>query len=1343
MVTPENARALTSDEFAALNAEGKTSVLRALFVAGADEGELEDNRTSWQKQLDWYRQAVALGGHVQVFADLNVEGKASVLRSLVNSAVCEDRLENNLARCLQVIALSGKTQEFAELNAEGKEAVLKALLNAGIVERQLDDNRGSWQKKLDWFCQAAALGGQAQVFTGLNAEGKTCVLTALFDAGVIERELEDNCRGWKKQLDWFCQAAALGGQPKEFASLNPKGQELVLEALSQAGVIERRLEDDRRGWQRQLHWFSRVAALSGQPKDFASLTPQGQELVLDAIWQAGNIEGRFEDDRGVWQKQLEWYRQAAALGGQTNVFISLNAEGKASVLAALGEASLVEGKLEDNRRGWERQIYWSRQARALGGQPQVFSGLNNEGKAATLAVLLNAGSAETRLDDSREGWKKALDWYRQAVSLGEIHWRDTGTALPYWVASLFETAIALPAAGLPKRGWLSVWGVLCDHQWSVDCRDRLNDLLGLHIPGEAPGGADFWLQRSPVWGVNQTLPEHAQTVVQTARVRLAQLALMQRQDLLHSCCLYKCWPVRFEGLGHWVLAHVAVFAPQLLPPITEAMTDEQSLWQPDVQAIADVLRWKNLWSDETYRAPYYITTLLPSERIDLGRYAETAEHQGEMRSWFSSLHAGDPKPMAEALQAAWLGLMSDPFSALGGLCQWLIRHGLDEADARRRARDAVLTARCDDLLQEVLNQCWDQSGADRLAYRSLENARLTEAATATRGHTPLQSAMQHNLRFFANATLSQMLGAGETENKVDAERLWDLLQLQRLGVALAVKPKRPQGWSSAHGLNWDSEAKCNIQEMQNHLLVRSELHEEARQRGDQLPKANELNEPLEPFATYAREWKRMGWDLVLPTPQQTADFLREGQALVQLHLSQEGSALHALVLQPGTGSQHALRLHELGAEDIDVQAVTLAAKQWQQALAEWDAVSTSELNDDLYIYALSEPMQALQLRWQSWQASSHPLQKVMRWLHEKAPEGAVCVWPPAWSSLPWQALWAQPFERAEPLRCVASVGAWVQAQTRAAQENGTVSQPLEPVVLSSLDVWADGGESEVQAIAGMFGVEPQASNDLGVVMKALKTRGPVHLAMHGQFDAIDPWRSALVVEQLEDARQTTRGARLHVRKLRKVPSSQHQPDPTQHRPLSGPTTVDEQDSSAVFEQARLPAWALTQVEIQADITLGVCESLQEGQGEGQAAQLGATGLGAMLMAAGARSVAGSLWACDAWSAALFFEFWYEERREHPAALALQKAQRRLRELDEKSFLRRVGKAAPHVTERAQARCELARKLGWVKPFDHPSCWAAFALLGDAPALPELKDPSPSKRSVVEIFTGWLASWWHR
>lgn len=170
----------------------------------------------------------------------------------------------------------------------------------------------------------------------------------------------------------------------------------------------------------------------------------------------------------------------------------------------------------------------------------------------------------------------------------------------------------------------------------------------------------------------------------------------------------------------------------------------------------------------------------------------------------------------------------------------------------------------------------------------------------------------------------------------------------------------------------------------------------------------------------------------------------------------------------------------------------------------------------------------------------------------------------------------------------------------------------------------------------------------------------------------------------------------------------------------------------------LPAWLLDGVPVRGDISLPVCDSMLVAQGDGDAALLGPVGLGAMLSACGARTVTGSLWACNDWAAAMFFQLWFEQRRSLPAGQALTASRQALRSLSFEDFAQRVQVAAPLAVPAARHHIDTTRELGWAGPLAHPWVWAAFAMLGDAPAVPGLAPPKTASSRWA-----WIQRFWQR
>lgn len=251
-------------------------------------------------------------------------------------------------------------------------------------------------------------------------------------------------------------------------------------------------------------------------------------------------------------------------------------------------------------------------------------------------------------------------------------------------------------------------------------------------------------------------------------------------------------------------------------------------------------------------------------------------------------------------------------------------------------------------------------------------------------------------------------------------------------------------------------------------------------------------------------------------------------------------------------------------------------------------------------------------------------------------------------------------------------------------------------------------------------------------MRALTAGGPVHLAMHGVMDGRDPQCTGLEVDKVPVAAPATASGpppqpALTAGNVRA--SARRTPLAARRYALTDPQTA----VSRV-----LPAWLLDGVPVRGDISLSVCDSMLVAPGQVDAAMLGPVGLGAMLSACGARTVTGSLWACEEWAAAMFFQLWFAHRRHLSAGQALSASRQDLRSMGFEDFVQRVQVAAPLAAPAAQRHAEITRALGWAGPFAHPWCWAAFAMLGEAPAVPGLAPPKTASSRWA-----WIRRFWQR
>ena len=565
------------------------------------------------------------------------------------------------------------------------------------------------------------------------------------------------------------------------------------------------------------------------------------------------------------------------------------------------------------------------------------------------------------------------------------------------------------------------------------------------------------------------------------------------------------------------------------------------------------------------------------------------------------------------------------------------------------------------------------------------------------------------------------------------EQAWQWLESGRFSLLSAVSGALPV-------VLWDARARAAVNAAAQGAAALGEACWAARQAGrPPLPGPLTADLPAEPFATLAREWQRLGVDLPLPGPDQAARHLAADEVLAQFWWDEQGAG-HALLLGP-QAARPALRLLALPAHlGSDAWRTLLGA--WQQARAASAPQTVAEQPAYYKRWAAA---------WQALVAPAGPACGLLRWLQDVAPGCQwVMVMPAQEASLPWQALVDSLNEqasasrsadgagaRAPALALAASVSAWCAARAGEAAAAGQAAQ-LDGALVMAQSLWdeeagqAGAAHFELAAVSQALRCAPQITRDGAATMRALMAGGPVHLAMHGVMDGRDPQRSGLEVDKVPVTAPATasgpppQGA-MAAGSVRA--SAGRAPLAARRYALTDPQTA---------APRVLPAWLLDGVPVHGDISLPVCDSMLVAQGDVDAALLGPVGLGAMLSACGARTVTGSLWACNEWAAAMFFQLWFEHRRRLPAGQALTASRQALRNLSFADFAQRVQAAAPLAAQAAQHHADATRALGWAGPFAHPWCWAAFAMLGEAPAVPGLAPPKTASSRWA-----WIQRFWQR
>lgn len=781
------------------------------------------------------------------------------------------------------------------------------------------------------------------------------------------------------------------------------------------------------------------------------------------------------------------------------------------------------------------------------------------------------------------------------------------------------------------------------------------------------------------------------------------------------------WPICINGAAHWLLALLCAHAPDLLPAIIvgngggigeEILTTDT--WLPDIAAIARVLNFDGMRLDhDSFRAPYFWGTILPSPLLDSFRFVDTVENARTTSEWLDAwLNKNNGHVLSDALQLEWL----QHVDAIQQLAVWLQMRGLP--NPARHARDACLLGQADMAVAEALLA----PQPDTPPHRSKLNNWINELAKVYGGHTDTEWDLARTLYRFSHGGLCLP--------DVTPSQAWDLLESGRIGQACRAHPKK-QSWT-----HWDKEAVKQIHLAEVLALADAEQHIKARLAGNPLPMPDEVDSRIEPFATMAEQWQRMGVGLIFETPSSAGSLLHAGETLVQLwwdEMSADVAAAQgqALLLSNSVGGNNNRLSCIKIPPSLGGAALRGMALPWAAAFSTAGHCLADDVTD-----ATNSDFDTLQAAWESMVAEGSAARRLIDFLRGCGSR-LVLILPHRLANMPWQAF-QETVAPGLTLELAASVGAWAQARRaftakQAPAENGSV--------LMAHPIWQDGGELEAREIAEKMGIQPTVTSDFTDVITALQAPGPVHLAIHGSFDVQVPQRSSFVVDmnpftaaqpadKLARRRSMNPSARTALR-LRKGPSIGGDTE------TAAEATAKEQAKQVtpLYATAQLPAWVLGQLQVKGDISLGTCDSLRIGVG-GEATQtMGPSGIGAVLMAAGARSVVGSLWACDEWATAVFFAFWYDERQRNNAGTALQRARQRLRHLTNAQLLAWVSTVAPASLAKAKERCDTTAT--WSGPFAHPWCWATFSVLGNAPALPSLRTSLlPDQVALIDN-----NSWW--
>lgn len=535
----------------------------------------------------------------------------------------------------------------------------------------------------------------------------------------------------------------------------------------------------------------------------------------------------------------------------------------------------------------------------------------------------------------------------------------------------------------------------------------------------------------------------------------------------------------------------------------------------------------------------------------------------------------------------------------------------------------------------------------------------------------------------------------------DAERVWHYLEASR--VALVTATMKDIAFDTPDDIAAESLREATLGALDNTRRLSRETQE-----GQPVVTPESADLPIEPFATLGQQMQRLGYRLNLTTSGDAIGLLAPDEQLIQLWWDKSGQG-------------RALWLHkEKGLQSISLPA-DLAWSSWQALTASWETALKSGIE-----FASLSPQQKtvtkqrhmLDSIQRAWDAAIHadsPARRLLQWLASSALAGSpsasprlILLLPASIASLPWFSILYDDKELTPDgsprirIELAVSVSAWVKTARQRALDMANPQLKKKHtsgcVVIDSEDPVFQPGTcafEHAQQVALALGTLPwnwfrtllsffglaerRDIVDATAVgtLRALASPGPVHLLVHGEYDFKDPAQSYLK--------------------------------------LSGPFS-------------HLRAWLLGGCQIRGDISTGACTSMQIGTGQGKSEYLGATGIGALLSAAGAQSVIGPLWVADALMATFFYSLWFEERRSKSASEALLETQRKMREMTTEEVRYWVKTNQPMQLSKFEKYIESVTKpkkergLGWTAPFAHPWCWAGYTLLGESKPLPTLRAP---------------------
>ncbi len=1096
-----------------------------------------------------------------------------------------------------------------------------------------------------------------------------------------------------------------------FGKLTSLGQEMMLRALYNTGVALGQ-SGDAAG--KSLN-FQRVISM-GSPV-FAKLPGGGREMVLRALTNTAVSLGEGGDAAGA----LLHCQHVIDLGAP--VFAKLPGGGREAIVSSLFYTGLTLGQGGDTAG----ELLHCQRAITLG-EP-VFADLTPQSREAIVASLHNIGVSLGEGGDTAG----ALLHRQRAINLGApffFEFTPNGRQL-ILSALLTRNSLAIQSRLNCHQSLVqaSVVNALVSgaamaassHEIALAIHSQQTN-LNQHLCWRAAlSAARWWLTDFQAFPAKGSHPLQRQQVIALASALAHQH--WQAKNLRHRVVLDtvvpstqgQSWEVigtaTISTISKWATAQVMDSLQGALPAedpnlpflarvraSVDITTDwpEQAPWRVDQQSLYQALRVDELFfEDGSMRAPYWWLDGAGHPRLKSERFAQTAnDAKGDLFKALQAWRGGDSSLAVNMLEQGLQQLQSPTYrrdgeqrSALEECTHWLQDLGAPAQQARMAACDALIYGDIEKTLQTAF-EAW-------ITKQLRQAPDSTQALNATFGQLLRWLPVPTN-EFEILERLHQFLGAQIEADSGNPAALWSDLEMQRFTLASAVA-------LSSEGRAPDKPALDSVRVALETSLIEIGERIKRIQAGetDNTPSPEFEDIPVALFETLAGELKRLGHALVLPTPQSCEAVLKPGEHLVQLWFAPSDGSAHALTLSANdTAPRHV------------VLPATLALDQWKPLL---------EVSEQGRVYArtawwstgnvpTNDETRRGSAAWSDFVAQDSVASVLLRSLQQdlgldlSAPQACCILLLPAnLARLPWLARAVSGTVdgvgdfRAGAFVLEASVSAWL-ATRKAYSTDARQPMPAGQVVYLPGDRC---GLAEAQLAAGALGTQSQEARGLIELTRALQSPGPAHLVVHGQFTPFDPLASFL---SLNDS------------------------------PCN---------DSCDAQRPDLPAWLIASMQAHGDISLSACQGMLVGHGVQQSQWGGPAGIGPLLRARGARSVAGSLGLQNKLASLLFYALFFEARCELSATQALARAQQLLRSMTKEQVMVRIQQISPSLYGVANAHRINAEDCGWKTPFADPEMWAQFTLLGTCE---QLLAPPAKAAPLAPVSTdnsSWLGRLWRR